>query len=96
MMMAIALFIAGSLIFVIMELFQLIAESGDYIAAFLVVIPAIFLISCAFLAIVKKMFFTVWNEKREKERKLYLAKILLSFVAFQVTKFFLFNRKKKT
>lgn len=92
---ALAIFIAGSSIFIFEQLYHSVYERGGFFAALLVMLPAIFLFSYAFLQVIKKMFLTIWNPEEEARKFELTEKVFLSILLYEISKFLIKRKRKK-
>lgn len=94
LLMALAIFIAGSSVFIFVQLYHSVYERGGFFQALLVMLPTVFLFSYAFLEVIKKMFLTIWNPEEEAKKLEITEKVFFSILFYEISKF-LIKRKNK-
>ena len=95
LLIALAIFIAGSSVFIFVQLYQSVYEKGGFFAALLVMLPTVFLFSYAFLEVIKKMFLTVWNPEEEAKKFDLTEKVFLSILLYEISKFLIKRKNNK-
>jgi hypothetical protein len=95
MLLAVTIFAAETLIFIITQFYYYIFEVSGFWAAFLIVLLMILLLSCLFLELTKKTFVKTFKSNKEHKRYFLLKKLFTSIFVYELIKFFHRSRRNK-